>query len=99
MGTDLNAFDQKRPEYTEFGANTVLLNPLGAAAYAGKDYIVRLLLELGADINAQGGTYGNALQAAVMSKSNVVVKLLVGEGADVNAVGGGYCTALQAAAF
>jgi len=98
MGTDLNAFDQKRPEYTEFSANTVLLNPLGAAAYAGKDHIIRLLLELGADINAQGGTYGNVLQVAVMSRQNVVVKLLVDEGANVNAVGGDYYTALQAAA-
>ena len=28
------------------------------------DLIVRMLLEKGADINAQGGLYGNALQEA-----------------------------------
>ncbi len=50
-----------------------------------------------ADVNSQGGHYGNALQAASYRGHEEVVKLLVEEGADVNAQGGGYGNALQAA--
>jgi ankyrin repeat protein len=37
---------------------------LQVASYSGKDAIVRLLVEKGADDNAQGGKYDSALQAA-----------------------------------
>ncbi|KIK64486.1 hypothetical protein GYMLUDRAFT_415104 [Collybiopsis luxurians FD-317 M1] len=57
--------------------------------------VVQLLLENGADVNAQGGFYGNALQAA---ENEAVVKLLLEYGADVNAQGGFYGNVLQAAA-
>ncbi|KAG7402884.1 putative ankyrin repeat protein [Fusarium oxysporum f. sp. rapae] len=50
-----------------------------------------------ADVNAQGGEYGNALQAASFKGNLEVVQLLLGKGADVNAQGGQYGNALQAA--
>ncbi|KAE8442348.1 hypothetical protein EG329_003419, partial [Mollisiaceae sp. DMI_Dod_QoI] len=63
------------------------------------------LLEQKADVNAQGGYYGNALQAAAAAAaaathegSKDVVELLLKHGADVNAQGGYYGNALQAAA-
>ena len=56
--------------------------------------MVRLLLDLGADVNAQDGDYGNALQAAVSGGNEAVVRLLVDQGANVNAQGGEYGNAL-----
>ncbi|KAK0723571.1 Pfs, NACHT and ankyrin domain protein [Lasiosphaeria miniovina] len=51
------------------------------------------------DVNARGGTFGNALQAAsVIGHASVVRELLKG-GADVNAQGGIFGTALQAASL
>ncbi|KAK4117923.1 hypothetical protein N657DRAFT_584570, partial [Parathielavia appendiculata] len=58
----------------------------------------RLLLDNGADVNAQGGQYGTALQAAASKGEMEIVRLLLDNGADVNAQGGEYGTALQAAA-
>ncbi|EPS37587.1 hypothetical protein H072_8705 [Dactylellina haptotyla CBS 200.50] len=60
--------------------------------------IVELLLAAGADVNAQGGEYGNALQAAAFGQEKDIVELLLAAGADVNAQGGKYGNALQAAA-
>ncbi|EMD63603.1 hypothetical protein COCSADRAFT_48148, partial [Bipolaris sorokiniana ND90Pr] len=54
-------------------------------------------VEKGADVNAQGGNYGNALYAASFEGHEQVVRLLVEKGADVNAQGGFYGNALQAA--
>jgi ankyrin repeat protein len=59
--------------------------------------MVNLLLEKGADVNAQGGYYGNALQAASAGGDEAIVKLLFEKGADFNAQGGYYGNALQAA--
>lgn len=53
--------------------------------------------EKGADINAQGGYYGNALHAASHRSHKQVVQLLLDEGADVNAQDGEYDDALLAA--
>ncbi|KAJ6100146.1 hypothetical protein N7467_001681 [Penicillium canescens] len=58
-----------------------------------------ILLECGADVNAQGGLYGNALQAACFEGHYNAVQLLVEHGADVNSRGGLYGNALQAACF
>jgi hypothetical protein len=51
----------------------------------------------GADVNAQGGKFGYALQAASLNGNEAVVRLLIENGADVNAQGGEYGNALQAA--
>ena len=58
--------------------------------------MVELLLEQGADVNAQGGYYGNALQAA-SARPRHGGGAAAGKGADVNAQGGYYGNALQAA--
>ncbi|KAM0172531.1 hypothetical protein ACHAPF_007410 [Botrytis cinerea] len=63
-----------------------------------KEKIAKLLLDHGADVNAQGGEYGNALQAAARRGNQEIVKLLLDRGANVNAQGGEYGNALQAAA-
>ncbi|KAF9770460.1 hypothetical protein IL306_012005 [Fusarium sp. DS 682] len=52
-----------------------------------------------ADIDAEGGRYGNALQAASFQGHREVVQLLLDKGADVSAQGGEYGNALQAASF
>ncbi|KAI6285041.1 hypothetical protein MCOR26_001741 [Pyricularia oryzae] len=58
---------------------------------------VEKVLNDGADVNAQGGEYGNALQAASFKGHKEIVQTLVDKGADVNAQGGRYGNALQAA--
>ncbi|KAI1533400.1 fibronectin type 3 and ankyrin repeat domain protein 1, partial [Pyrenophora tritici-repentis] len=73
--------------------------PLYYAAMLGFSTITRLLLDAGADVNAQGGRYGNALQAASDGGHEQVVKTLLDAGADVNAQGGYFGNALQAASF
>jgi ankyrin repeat protein len=55
------------------------------------------LLDNGTDINAQAGSYGNALQAASAGGSQQIVELLLDAGANVNAQGGEYGNALQVA--
>jgi hypothetical protein len=73
--------------------------PLWWAADNGHEAVVKLLLEKGADVNAQGGDYGNALYAASLGGHEKVVELLLGQGADVNAQGGRFGNALQAASL
>jgi ankyrin repeat protein len=41
-----------------------------------------MLLDKGANINAQGGEYGTALQAASAEGHKEVVEMLLGKGAD-----------------
>jgi hypothetical protein len=69
------------------------------ASLFGHNTVVQLLLDRGADVNAQGGEYGNALQAASAEGHELVVKLLLNKGADVNAQGGDYCNALYVASY
>jgi ankyrin repeat protein len=53
-------------------------------------------LENGADTNAQGGKYSNALQAAASCGFEAVVRFLLENGADIHTQGGGvYGNALQ----
>jgi hypothetical protein len=73
--------------------------PLYYVAMLGLSVVVKLLLNKGADVNAQGGQYGNALQAASYEGDKQVVELLLNKGADVNAHGGHYGNALQAALY
>lgn len=53
-----------------------------------------MLIDGGADVNAQGGKFGNALQAAAWEGSTEVVKMLLDAGADVNVKGGQVGNAL-----
>ncbi|CAG8015090.1 unnamed protein product [Penicillium olsonii] len=69
------------------------------ASLGGEKALVRHLLEHGADVNAQGGDYGNALQAASVHGHTELVQILLDHGADTNTKGGLYGTALQAASL
>ena len=73
--------------------------PLYYASLTGLLGQVQELLEKGADVNAQGGEYGNALQAASCQGHDQVVERLLEKGADVNAQGGEFGNALQAASW
>ena len=70
---------------------------LSIAAEHGHEELVKLLLDQGAEINAQGRGYGNALQSASGRGHEQIVRLLFDQGADVNAQGGQHGNALQAA--
>ncbi|KAJ5472932.1 hypothetical protein N7530_006933 [Penicillium desertorum] len=75
-------------------------NALQAATRAGREKVVQILLDRGADINAQeGGEYSTALQAASYVGREKVVQILLDRGADINALGGSYGNALQAATW
>jgi ankyrin repeat protein len=65
----------------------------------GKEHmqVVKLLIDKGAQVDAQNGRYGNALQAASSRGHEAGVKMLLDKGAEVNAHGGHYGNALQAA--
>ena len=52
--------------------------------------MVKLLLDKGADVNAVGGEYGNALQAASYGGHDKVMQMLLEKGADVKMQGGHY---------
>ncbi|CAG8263195.1 unnamed protein product [Penicillium salamii] len=69
------------------------------ACFIGLASPARDLIGKGADVNARGGEYGNALQAASLEGHQEIVKLLLDKGADINAQGGFYGNALQAASL
>lgn len=50
---------------------------LQAASYEGHEKMVQMLLDAGADLNAQGGEYGNALRAASLDGHEKVVQILL----------------------
>ena len=70
---------------------------LQAASAEGHEQIVKLLLDNGANVDAQCGSYGSALQAASAKGHEQIVKLLLDNGANVNAQGGIFGSALYAA--
>ena len=57
-----------------------------------------LLIEKGADANAQGGYYGNSLQTASYGGHEAIEKLLIEKGADVNALQAALSTGHEALA-
>ena len=67
------------------------------AAQCGHENALKMLLDAGADVNAQGDRYGHALQAASAYNHEATVRLLLQSGADVNAQGKYFGNALQAA--
>ncbi|KAG5793238.1 hypothetical protein H9Q69_007716 [Fusarium xylarioides] len=69
------------------------------ACLGGLPWAARDLMTEGADVNAQGGEYGNALQAASCLGKLEVVQLLLDKGADINAQGSHFSNALQAALY
>ncbi|KAH9207858.1 hypothetical protein DL95DRAFT_312889, partial [Leptodontidium sp. 2 PMI_412] len=95
----IRLFDPDRPlEGTNMKRNiTSIASPIYYASLEGLYEPLMLLLEKGADVNAQGGRYGNALQAASAQGHETIAVLLLEKGADVNAQGGKYGNALQAA--
>ncbi|KAL9024573.1 MAG: hypothetical protein Q9196_006421 [Gyalolechia fulgens] len=77
-----------------------MVTVLYAASSGGHEKIVQLLLDKGAEVNAQGGHWGNALQAASAASAEVhekILQLLFDKGAEVNAQGRWYHNTLQAA--
>ncbi|KAF5339948.1 hypothetical protein D9758_016763 [Tetrapyrgos nigripes] len=85
------------PDTWDNKPDNIIVQPLYYASYIGLKSVVVYTLEKRADVNAQGGYYGNALQAASRYGHLEVVRALLEKGADVNAQGGGYENALQAA--
>lgn len=61
--------------------NVHKMAPLLLTAENRHKEVVKLLLDRGADVNAQGGKYGSALRAASHWRHKQVVKLLVDKGA------------------
>ena len=59
--------------------------PLHLAAQGGKEQVVRLLLEKGADIEARDRTQQTPLHYAAYSGSEKLVRLLLEKGADIEA--------------
>jgi ankyrin repeat protein len=67
------------------------------AAMLGMEKMAKLLVEAGADVNAEGGKYGSALQASVAKGHSMIALFLLDNGANVNQLGGLYGNALNAA--
>ncbi|WPH03584.1 Hypothetical protein R9X50_00646600 [Acrodontium crateriforme] len=67
------------------------------ASVLGLDRVATSLIKQGAQMNIQGGHYGNALQAASQGGYERIVEMLIKEKANVNAQGGYFGNALQAA--
>jgi hypothetical protein len=92
-----------RPDQPWIGTRNLIPDdmaaPLYYASFAGLVGTVQLLLENGANVSAQGGKYGNALQAACEGGYEKIVQILIDQGANVNAQAGSYGNALQAASF
>ncbi|KAI4109132.1 MAG: hypothetical protein LQ339_001938, partial [Xanthoria mediterranea] len=70
---------------------------IAAASLSENEDMVQLLIDAGADVNAQGGRWHTALQSAAVGGNVGSMRVLLDAGADVNAVGGVYGSALSAA--
>jgi hypothetical protein len=80
-----------------FLARAVRACTLRMAAISGRVEIIRVLLDRGADVNAQGGIWGSALGLATDSGRLEAVRLLLDRGAEVNAPAGIHRNALAVA--
>jgi ankyrin repeat protein len=81
---DLTIFDDCDPKRER--ELDKMATPLYYAARLGLGKITELLLDQGADVNAQGGACGNALTAASSEGHTAVAKLLINAGANVNSI-------------
>jgi len=72
---------------------------LQLASYEGREELVETLLKNGADVNARGGRFDDALRAAAFGGCEKVVTTLMAAGADLNAQGGKWGSALQVASW
>ncbi|KAJ6591131.1 ankyrin repeat-containing domain protein [Mycena vulgaris] len=72
-----------RARYFSLPASDLCGTALQVAAASGREAVVRLLIESGADVNAEGNV-GPALQAASAMGHYSAAKLLIEHGADVN---------------
>lgn len=79
-----------------FSESGIYDNTLWDASLVGNKKVVQMLLDQGADVNAQG-KHGNALQVASLVGNEKVVQMLLDQGADINDQGGMYDNALHAA--
>ncbi|KAJ5982086.1 hypothetical protein N7451_012186 [Penicillium sp. IBT 35674x] len=78
-------------------ADSTGTNPLMWASQNGHEKTVQVLLDRGADVNAQGRYHEYPLHAACYEGHEKTVQVLLDRGADVNAQGGEYGNPLQAA--
>ncbi|CAG8899473.1 unnamed protein product [Penicillium egyptiacum] len=74
-------------------------SPLHYASLLGFARISNEMIDIGFDVNGQGGRHANTLQAASSGGHTQVVQILLERGADVNAQGGYYGNALQASSY
>lgn len=79
---------------TEFGSFGYALH---LAAFCGDTFLVQLLLDRGADINAYGAHFGSSLFAALEAKHLSVVDLLLERRVDVRTTSNGRLTPLHQA--
>lgn len=89
--------EQRFRNVSQISLLLALSRALQEASLVGYEQIVKILIQQGADLNAQGGAYDTALQAAASSGHGGIVRLLLDAGANINAKGGRYGTALLAA--
>ncbi|KAI9667782.1 MAG: hypothetical protein M1821_000601 [Bathelium mastoideum] len=85
---------KQRKKHAEAGRYVTALQ---AAAFSGKEDVVRQLIQRGATVNATGGIFETALQAASHQGHDNVVRLLLKAGADANIKVGEYSNAITAA--
>jgi len=93
----LMVHDPEHPLESPFSQNHTRSTPLYYSSRLGLVNIAKSALQMGADPNAVGGKYGNALQAASFVGNDAVVRLLLDNRAEINVAGGYYGNALQAA--
>ncbi|KAF8824327.1 hypothetical protein HHX47_DHR8000431 [Lentinula edodes] len=89
-----------RIDVEKFGINKEWKNNALLEAVSNNDLeMIKVLVNNKANVNAQGGQFGNALQAAARQGNLEIAKFLLENKADVNAQGGNLGNALQAAAL
>ncbi|MCJ1338346.1 hypothetical protein MMC09_003633 [Bachmanniomyces sp. S44760] len=84
-GADVNDLDEEK--------GTPLL-----ATLSKRRGMSQLLIAMGANVNARGGKYDNAVQAAALHSLDLI-RLLEAKGADLKTQGGEFHNALQAASY